>query len=85
VPLFYQASALRAHRGIFLDAVTFWHNDGAGGIEATTGCGDGLSMIASRRGDHAAFLAPCRAITDIDQAATNFEGTDGGMIFVLYP
>ena len=86
VTLLDHLDAERAHRCIFLSAVIDGNDDCSGNTILPCRKPDRLPVIPSRCRDDAGGLRTGSAqIVHVNESATDFEGTGGSVVFVLYP
>src|ERR1700732_3719969 len=76
----------RAHRGIFLDAIVDGYNDRRRDTVLMRCKSHRLAVISSRCGDYSLGLGTGAAeLFEIDETATHFERTGGGVVLVFDP
>ena len=81
-----QLGAQAGHGGVFLAAVAMRNHDGGAPAVAARGKGQRLAVVAAGGRDDAFDIGQTALqCVHVDQAAPHLEGTDGRVVFVLYP
>src|SRR5215470_7143461 len=84
--MLHEFCAQRLHCGVLLDAVSTRHHDDGLESRSASSKGNRLAMIAPGCRDDAPYIRPTASQKiRVDDPATNLEGADGCVVFMLHP